>query len=107
LELAHGPCAEQAFVFVERTLPRIVEAEKLQENRRICWGVSGVGSASEDFRDTVAEIGWATNSPVSDWLFLDFRTGGAEISGPAKKPITDWLFVSRGEKPIGDWLICG
>jgi len=29
LELAHGPRAEEALVFVERALPRIVEAEEL------------------------------------------------------------------------------
>jgi len=33
LELAHGPAAEEAFVFVERPLPRIVEAEEFDELR--------------------------------------------------------------------------
>jgi len=31
LELAHRPAAEQAFIFVERALPRIVEAEEFDE----------------------------------------------------------------------------
>lgn len=52
-------------------------------------GVRGRGSASADFRDSVAEIGRATNSSIGDWRFPDFLISDKDFAAPEDFVITD------------------
>ena len=48
-----------------------------------------MGRSREDFRDTVAEIGRATDSPISEWRLTDFLISDEDFTAPEDFVIAD------------------